>query len=48
MAAQVDLPEEIWTNVFRYLEGPDLVRAATVCKTWHRVALDDHVCTYLR
>jgi len=46
MATAVDLPEEIWTKVFRYLEGPDLARAATVCKTWHRVALDDDVCTY--
>ena len=39
--ADFDLPEEIWSNIFRHLDAKSLRNAQMVCKNWLQIILND-------
>ena len=39
--ADFDLPEEIWSNIFRHLDKKSLRNAQMVCKNWLQIILND-------
>ena len=39
--ADFDLPEEIWSNIFRHLDSNSLQNAQMVCKNWLQIILND-------
>ena len=38
---EIDLPEEIWVKIFRYLDLKSLQNAQLVCKNWLDIILND-------
>ena len=41
----LDLPEEIWSLIFRYLDKKSLQDSQLVCKKWLEIILNDVVLT---
>ena len=39
--ADFDLPEEIWSNIFRHLDAKSLRNSQMVCKNWLQIILND-------
>lgn len=44
----MDLPEELWLEIFKKLETSDIRKSiAYVCRAWHRVAQDSSLYSFI-
>ncbi|CAO3563300.1 unnamed protein product [Mortierella alpina] len=46
-AASVDMPENIWLDIFGYLSLQEKFKAAGTCRTWHRILADPSLYTHI-